>query len=379
MRNVQYMEKSNHKILCRIRKIGLNPPEALTLIITNGCNLHCHHCLLNCQPHTESGPISTQIILKRINEFAALGGKQIRIAGGEPLCHPDWHKILTFCCRHTGFQEVCLQTNGTLLTLNRVRKLIQLPAEKLIIQVSIDGASPFIHDYIRGPGSYELAVDGIRRLVDFGFGKRTRIAFTEMVHNYNDLPALLEMVDRLGIGELISGTLLKCGRAARNDRIALPVPSQYRDLIIRYYRDDRFRELYHKRGNIAAIEWHNGMSSPSTNVCTCIKNLFIDTNGWMYPCVMMLAEKYAVKIVNDISLEELINETLLLWAELPQIALLRQTELKFCEDCPGKSHCLGGCMGRAYSVSGDLMGAEDRCALRRAIYDLKKPPKALAG
>jgi radical SAM protein with 4Fe4S-binding SPASM domain len=362
------MKKSNNEVLRRIGKVGFNPPEALTLLITNGCNLHCRHCLLDCRSHTEIGPVSTQILLRRIKEFAALGGKQIRIAGGEPLCHPDWHTILEFCCRQTGFEEVCLQTNATLLTQNRIRKLLELPAEKLIIQISLDGAGAFIHDYIRGPGSYELTVKGIRRLVDLGLGERVRIAFTEMAHNYNDLPALLEMVDRLGIGGLVSGTLLRGGRAAKRDRVALPVPSQYRDLISRYFIDDRFRELYDRRGNIAAIEWRKGMSTPNANVCTCLKNLFIDANGLLYPCVMMLAQKYAVKVGNDKSLGELIAESLLLWAELPQIGLRRQTELKYCRDCPGKNHCLGGCIGRAYSVSGDFMAVEDRCALRRAVY-----------
>jgi radical SAM protein with 4Fe4S-binding SPASM domain len=362
------MTKSNHEILHRIKKVGLNPPEALTLLITNGCNLYCRHCLLSCRSHTKSGPVSTRILIKRINEFAALGGKEIHITGGEPLCHPDLYRILSFCCMDTDFQEVCLQTNATLLTQSQVGKLLQLPAEKLVIQVSLDGADDITHDYIRGSGSYEPAIDGIRRLVDSGLGERTRIAFTEMVHNYNDLPALLKMVDRLGIGGLISGTLLKGGRAARNNGISLPIPSQYRDLIIRYYGDDRFREFYHRRGNIAAIEWVRGMSTSNTNVCTCIKNLFIDADGWMYPCVMMPAEKYAVKVVNDRSLEELIMESLLLWAELPQIGLLRRTELKFCRDCPGKNHCLGGCIGRAYTASGDFMAVEDRCTLRKAVY-----------
>ncbi|HIJ56853.1 MAG TPA: radical SAM protein [Deltaproteobacteria bacterium] len=329
--------------------------------------------MLDCQSHTEVEPVPTEILLKRINEFADLGGKQISIAGGEPFCHPDWYQLLTSCCRHADFQEVCLQTNATLLTPGRVSALLELPMDKLFVQVSLDGASNETHDYVRGPGTYELSIMGIRLLAEAGLGERTRIAFTEMFHNFEDLPALLEMVDRLGISRLVSGTLLKGGRATRSDRIALPVPSQYLDLITRYHKDDRFKSLYHRRGNIAAIEWHNGMSLPNANVCTCIKNLFIDANRWMYPCVMMPAEKYAVKAVHNRSLGQLIIESLPLWAELPQIGKRRQAELKFCRDCPGKDHCLGGCMGRAYTAHGNLMEVEDRCALRKAVY-CRRPP-----
>jgi radical SAM protein with 4Fe4S-binding SPASM domain len=357
----------------RIRDTGLNPPEALTLLVTGGCNLHCRHCLLDCESHNEVEPVPTEILLKRIKEFAALDGKQIFIAGGEPLCHPDWYQLLEFCCRYTDFQEVCVQTNATLLTHRRVSALLELPTDKLFVQVSLDGASTETHDYVRGPGTYERSIMGIRLLVEAGLGERTRIAFTEMFHNFEDLPPLLEMVDRLGIARLVSGTLLKGGRAARSDRILLPVPSQYRNLITRYRRDNRFKDLYHRRGNIAAIEWHNGMSLPNTNVCTCIKNLFIDANSWMYPCVMMPAEKYAVKAIHNRSLGRLIIDSLPLWAELPKIGKRRQAELKLCRDCPGKNHCLGGCMGRAYSVSDDLMAVEDRCTLRRAVYAWKQP------
>jgi radical SAM protein with 4Fe4S-binding SPASM domain len=170
------------------------------------------------------------------------------------------------------------------------------------------------------------------------------------------------------MGGLISGTLLMGGRAARNDRIAPPLPAQYRNLIDLYERDPRFRERYRRRGNIAAIEWHRGMSTPNNKVCTCIEELFIDADGWIYPCVMMLAEKYAVRLAKDKSLGASILESLSLWAELPQIARRRQAELKDCRDCPGKEHCRGGCIGRAFSASGDLMAVEDRCALRKAVY-----------
>jgi radical SAM protein with 4Fe4S-binding SPASM domain len=362
------MIDANQDILDRIRQAELKPPDALTLMITNGCNLSCCHCLLDCQPNTESRPVATQILLKRIEEFANLGGKQIHIAGGEPLCHPDWYQILAVCCRQPGFQEVCLQTNATLLSQTRIEKLKTLPPEKIIIQVSLDGSNAATHDRVRGPGAFQLAMDGIRRLLGVGLGERTRIAFTEMRHNYNDLPDLLDMVDRLGIGGLISGTLLKGGRAARNDGIAPPEPSQFRDLILRYARDPQFRERYHKHGNIAAIEWHKGMGTANTKVCACIENLFLDAGGRLYPCVMMLAEKYAVQLAKDQSLATSILESLPLWAELPQIDIRRQTELTTCQECPGKEHCLGGCTGRAFSTFGDFMAVEDRCALRKAVY-----------
>jgi hypothetical protein len=62
-----------------------------------------------------------------------------------------------------------------------------------------------------------------------------------------------------------------------------------------------------------------------------------------------------------------------LWAHIKRISQRRSTELAACQECPGKAHCAGGCMGRAYAAHGDPMTVEDRCQLRKAVYGWKRP------
>lgn len=50
-------------------------------------------------------------------------------------------------------------------------------------------------------------------LADAGLGKKSIVAFTEMRHNFRELPGLLNLLHSIGISRLISGTLVTKGRA----------------------------------------------------------------------------------------------------------------------------------------------------------------------
>jgi len=354
----------------QIVEAGLKPPEMLTLMITAECNQHCGHCLLGCTSSQAVQPVPKQVLMKLIEEFSGLGGRRLVLTGGEALTHPHWFEILHTTLTHFSYREVCLQTNATLLKADIVSALASLPENKLSLQISLDGASAEIHDSVRGKGSFDATMKGLRLLSRYGLCRQTRIAFTEMRHNFHELPRLLELVDSLGIASLVSNTLVKGGRAAQTDRMALPLPEQYRELIALYHRDPRFRRLYGQYANIAAIEWYKGQHISASDNCTCIQNLFISADGSIYPCTMMHNPHYAIQNAHNQPLETLIAHALCLWGELPALSRLRQTEIERCTGCPGQAHCTGGCLGRAFAAYGELMREEDRCSLRRAVYGI---------
>ena len=349
---------------------GLKPPETLTLMITRGCNLNCPHCLLECRQVDQTLPVPADRIKRIISDFTGIGGKALCLTGGEPLTHPDWLEILQFSLGQHDFHEVCMQTNATLIGEHHIRDLLSLPLEKLVLQVSLDGAKPETNDRIRGKGRYESARNALRMLSEAGLGKRTRIAFTEMRHNFDELSDVLHLAYDLGLRDVVSGTLVKGGRSLGSDWIILPQASQLIALIERYRKDQLFRDIYEKMGNIAAIEWFKGRDSSGDQTCTCIRNLFINAEGKVYPCIMYLNDSLSVGNVHERSLETVLTEALPEWAELPVISRHRTATLTACKGCPGLLHCAGGCMGRAHAVNRDPMTVEDRCELRRAVYSL---------
>lgn len=361
------MEIQGKNLIQKLNKAGLKTPETLTLMITGACNLKCPHCLLNCG-NINVEPVQKEAILKIADEFSEIGGETLIITGGEPLSHPEWYDILKHVCDSTGLNEITLQTNGAMVTEKDVKKLKTLSPEKLTIQLSIDGATSAVNDLIRGHGHFDRCMRVLGLFAEVGMEKRIKIAFTEMKHNFHEIPQLLKLGNDYGIGQIITGTLVKSGRAINIDWIELPARSQVRDLIERYESDLLFRKLYNKLGNISAIEWFKGRDTPLDHVCNCISTPFINANGKMYPCIMFLADNLSVDDVFEQGLKKGILLGLEMWLKLPEIDKKRNISLEKCQDCKGRNHCRGGCMGRAQSVSGEIMSTEDRCALRREVY-----------
>ncbi len=362
------LKTKSKKLLDSITSAGLTSPKIITLMITNACNLACRHCLPESFFHNTSHPVPVDAIKKLIKDFTRLGAKEICLTGGEPLMHPAWFEILSFACRQKDLKKVRLQTNGTLLTEVDIEALCSIDSESLMIQVSLEGSTAKTNDMVRGPGSFEQVIRGLKLLTDAGLSQQVVVAFTEMQHNFKELPNLLQLLNELGIGHLVSGTLLLGGRAVRDDHIALPTPIQYTGLLDLYHADPQFRSLYKKFGNIAALEWFKGKSYPANGCCSCIEKPIINVNGEMYPCLMLPIENLAVKGAYQRPLHEVISEGLLLWGVLSDLHLKRSVGLEGCNNCPGRQHCAGGCMGRAYTSTGDFMNAEDRCALRKEVY-----------
>jgi radical SAM protein with 4Fe4S-binding SPASM domain len=362
---------SSRDALARLLEAGLAPPESMTLMVTGQCNLQCEHCWLDCRPGASLSAVPRDTLLRIIEEMARLHFKAVHLTGGEMLSHPHWFDILSFSCRHTDFDEVCMQTNAMLMTPDSVDRILTLPQDRLAIQVSLDGAAALSHDRIRGSGSFDLTMAGLNRLVAAGLGSRVRVAFTEMAHNCDELPELLESLDRMRIGRLVSGTLIKGGRAAGASGLSLPRPDQYRRLVRRYTDDADFRERYERMASLSAIEWFKGRSGAEGSPCACIQNLFGRWDGRLFPCVMMLHESYAVGNLHERALTSLLVEGIPLWRELSDMHRLRREALTACVSCEGRRHCGGGCMGRAFAVYADPLKREDRCSLRRAVYQYR--------
>ncbi len=350
----------------KIKGAGLKLPETLTLMITDACNLSCPHCLLDCKG-AGGRSVKGAIISAVIDDFVSLGGKSLIITGGEPLLHPDWFQILSHA-DSTALTEVCLQVNGAILTDNELKKIGSLHSEKVLIQISLDGARAETNDLIRGRGSFDAAVNAIMLLIKEGFGKNIRIAFTEMKHNYPEIPEMLRLAESLGVEKFIAGTLIKAGRAKNAEWIRLPDRSQIRSLIELYESDREFKKLYDRIGSISAIEWYKGRDVPTDHVCNCISTPFINASGKMYPCVMNLDDDLAVGIVHEEGFNAVILKGVERWAHLPVLDKKRSEALEKCKTCAGRLHCRGGCIGRALAANGDAISVEDRCELRREIY-----------
>lgn len=353
-----------------ITRIGLKPPVELSVMITEGCNLHCSHCWPQAVSLQEAISIHYQVFRTLVDNFIRLGVRTISVTGGEPLTHPECDEMLAYVAQRHELDGICLQTNGTELTADRLACIHGLPRKKIQIQVSMEGARPETHDALRGRGSFERVIEGLRRLQEIGLGPCVTVAFTETESTIEDLPDLLALVKQLGVGQLVSGSLVKKGRAQGHPDVLLPRPDQYRALLDRYHRDGRFRDLYDRLGNVAAIEWFKGKAYSLDDACQCMRMPYVSATGFLYPCKMLPLERWRIDKVFDRPFDEVISEMLERWRDIPDIYRKRR-DMPQCQSCRGREHCGGGCLGRVTDIENGCEGPEDRCALRQAVYSWK--------
>jgi radical SAM protein with 4Fe4S-binding SPASM domain len=347
---------------------GLKPPKAVTISITDQCNLSCRHCLVNSGPDKKTQMIPKNQVLKLISDFSILGAEKFTITGGEPLTHPDWAELVGFACLQPGIREVRLQTNAILINSMNLNTILSLKDRGLIIQTSLEGATAPVHDRVRGKGSFDKTMNALRLLKKNGLADSVCVTFTEMKHNFDDIPQALKWVDQMGIGQFVTGTLVCGGRAAQSADLLPPTPEQYEKLLSYFQKNKDFRERYQRIGNIAALEWDLVKEVAADTCCTLIETPYVVTKGYLYPCVMLHEDNFAAVNIFNRSLAEVITEKIESWAQLQRISRSRLSQVETCHGCPFYRSCGAGCMGRAYSAHGDFFTPEDRCDLRKAVY-----------
>ncbi len=133
------------------------------------CNLSCTHCFVSSGPGDDHHALmSRDQVRGRVAEGVALGVKEFYFTGGEPFVHPAMLEIIADTLVHG---PVTVLTNGTLFTVPRaaaLRRLGEKSRYSLEIRVSLDGWRAADHDRLRGAGSFERALEGIRRLSAVG-------------------------------------------------------------------------------------------------------------------------------------------------------------------------------------------------------------------
>jgi MoaA/NifB/PqqE/SkfB family radical SAM enzyme len=208
--------------MTRKRTVAFSP-QAVNLFfhILTRCNLKCRHCYINPDQHgTETLPLNT--IESWLKVFADLGKPaNLILLGGEPTLHPDLAAAVQ-TARRLQFASVTIDTNGYLFhdILDRLT-----PSDLDYFSFSLDGATAKTNDALRGRGSYDACLAGIRRAVAKGFS--TSLIYTVSTANIDELPQMGPLLEDLGIDRFFIQVLGIRGNPARQaDRMAAERPLQ---------------------------------------------------------------------------------------------------------------------------------------------------------
>lgn len=242
--------------------------------ILTKCNLNCRHCYINREQHGENTlPLST--IEAWLGAFAEKSNiANVIFLGGEPTIHPD----LSFAikkAKNMGYNSITVDTNGYLF--NDILSKVS-PDDVDYFSFSLDGATRKTNNMIRGEGSYDKCIEGIRKAVSMGFG--TSLIYTVSSANIHELKMMVPLLDDLNIERFFVQVIGIRGKPAQINQEKLQVSrSEWLSII------PDVAEKVAKRG-ITVSYPKVFLSSEETFECAGLvaKNYFIFPNGRVYRC-----------------------------------------------------------------------------------------------
>ncbi|HYD16823.1 MAG TPA: radical SAM protein [Candidatus Nanoarchaeia archaeon] len=205
-------------------------PRLIFWEVTKGCNLRCIHCRATATELASPTDLSTPKALDIITQISESGSPILVLSGGEPLYRPDIFQLARYGTERG--LRVALATNGTLVTKEIVRKIVDAGIKR--VSISLDGANADVHDSFRGiPGAFDAAIYGFRNLKELGMP--VQINMTIARHNAAQLPEVLEMVRGLGADALHTFLLVPVGCGVDIAAEQMVPPDEYERILNWFY------------------------------------------------------------------------------------------------------------------------------------------------
>jgi MoaA/NifB/PqqE/SkfB family radical SAM enzyme len=246
----------------------------LGFALTEHCNLRCPHCIRDDVTTVRS--LDAALVESVLDQALDLyGAVTASFTGGEPLLHPEFHRIVAACAaRHVPYRFV---SNGW-----HVRRLMPLfdRHSPEAVRLSLSGATQEVHDAERGRGSFR------------------RVLLAVALFTSRQIPAALSIViDRRDRHQLRAAADLAEGLGCVRLHLILPQPvpgSVARDsdlppeewLAVRHETEAIAREP--ERRTVVALDYGAPFDGPESPCETfALKRIYVDTRGRVCTCCQL--------------------------------------------------------------------------------------------
>ena len=330
-------------------ELGLDAPICLTWELTYACNLECAHCLSS-SGRRDPRELTTEQCEAVIDELQRMQVFYVNIGGGEPTIRPDFWHLLAYAVDHQ--VGVKFSTNGVRISPERARFLASPACGGYVdVQISLDGATAEVNDYVRGPGSYEMALTALGNLQDAGF-RDAKISVVCTRQNIGQLDEFKALADRFG-ATLRLTRLRPSGRGADVWDELHPLPEQQRvlyDWLMAHGEDVLTGDSFF---HLAAF----GEALPGLNLCGAGRVVcLIDPIGDVYACPFAIHDDF---LAGNLLAEGGFTKV---WRESELFAELRSPQTGgACASCQFYDSCRGGCMAAKFFTGLPLDGPDPEC------------------
>lgn len=303
-------------------------PLHLAIELTDACNLHCKHCYRVAGEGKDTF-LPTDRLLQILDEMHAKGVHSLELSGGEPTAHPDFATILEYALQKFG--SISILTNGTIFG-DHLFPILKRYANKVMVQVSLDGCCAAEHDELRGtPGCFEKAVSTIRRLTELGIN--VRAAMVIYPKNVQSVEKTYELAMSLGVKWFACSPVLEVGRATPD---ILLTQDQMDDVLARI---DQL--VGRDAGTIITADEMKRLSGELGSNCGAgSRALALGPDGRIRTCFVVNKEMPAFGNVLENSTDSVLENAPLLF-----LHTLQPPGPELCGDCDYASFCRG-CLAR---------------------------------
>ena len=242
-------------------------------ILTN-CNLKCRHCYINKKQHGEN-TLPLETVEAWLKVFASKNkNANVIFLGGEPTLHPDLSLAIKKA-KALGYDSITVDTNGYLFhdILSKVD-----PDVVDYFSFSLDGVTRETNDMIRGKGSYDNCIAGLKKAILRGF--TTSLIYTVSQMNLHELDRIAPLLKDLGVDRFFIQVIGIRGKSAENSQEKLQVSrNDWLEII-----PDAAQKIAHLGITVTYPKVFLSPDEPFECAAKVAENYFIFPNGRVYQC-----------------------------------------------------------------------------------------------
>ncbi len=318
--------------------------DGLIWIFTARCDLDCKHCYVKPRlSRVKELPLEEK--LKLIEEAGELGVEYMGFTGGEPFIHPDFIELLRAASEYEMYTHTV--TNALTVRDEIVEALLDT---ETFVYASLDGPKE-AHEALRGPGTWEKTVEGIKTLINSGIAVATVMAVSKV--NYEYAADYVELSASLGADHAAIIPVMPVGRALKEE---LYVDSkEYMRAVVDAV--DKAGELGLTLGlwctPFLPRELHK--SYVYTSFCRLADVMDVDPGGRVLLCDVLDI------VVTDVS--KGLKRAAEAYEEHPLIKVVTTPPSlpEPCSKCSARDLCRGGCYARSLLLKGSLNAGDPLC------------------
>lgn len=333
-------------------KTNLNAPLFTCFDVTYRCNLKCIHCCFSEEDTSNRKELSTENVFYLLKELNDLRIFSFQFAGGEPFVRKDFFDIVKESSKYP--YVVSIATNGTMIDASTARFLKQCNIKH--VQVSLDGASVETHEFIRGRGTFDKTLNGIKSLVDAGI--EVSIASVIYKKNIDAVSELCSLTKEYGCTALRLQLLLLQGNAVNNKNELTITRDKLKSII------DCAPKLQQKYGVKIVLpcfaQFINSQSNHILSKVGCgagVTSININPYGDVTACGILTGQEYSM----GNCMSEKISD---IWKDEDRWFAWRHSQENVkgkCASCGLLESCRGGCRANALLYTRDFYAEDPLC------------------